>query len=301
MDTTNALISVQRKEWSLENVDLSYNIATYQNSEWHTHSDESEKVRLHIGLHGAYEMQLEQLAMHSHLSGFHNNLLYTKGLSLKVKNASERIETFGINIDPSYFITLGQNTNETLQRFTEQVVQGKNAALGQEWKTNSLGIHSIVKEIIDCPYIDGLQTMFLQAKVFELIILQAALYDQPEDHRFIQKQSEKDAFLAIKEYLSNSTDQTHSLSDISQKFGINEFKLKKGFKELFGITIFAWISEVRLSQAKHLLMDSEKSIQEIAYAIGYSSPQYFSTAFKKRFGVTPKSVRKNPDFVHPNA
>jgi len=50
-----------------------------------------------------------------------------------------------------------------------------------------------------------------------------------------------------------------------------------------------------MSMAKRLLLGTDKSAKEIAYQTGYSSPQHFSNAFKKKFGVSPKSVRNNPD------
>jgi len=50
-----------------------------------------------------------------------------------------------------------------------------------------------------------------------------------------------------------------------------------------------------MTLAKSLLLDTTKSVKEVAYQIGYSSPQHFSNAFKKEFGVTPNSIRKNPD------
>lgn len=82
---------------------------------------------------------------------------------------------------------------------------------------------------------------------------------------------------------------------LSKLIGINEYKLKKGFKELFGTTIFGYIHQNRMTLAKSLLLDTTKSVKEVAYQIGYSSPQHFSNAFKKEFGVTPNSIRKNPD------
>jgi AraC-like DNA-binding protein len=85
-----------------------------------------------------------------------------------------------------------------------------------------------------------------------------------------------------------------SLRGRYRRVGLNEYKLKRGFRELFGTTVFAYLSEQRLALAKRMLLDTDKTAAEIAFELGYATPQHFSAAFKKRFGVSPKSMRKNP-------
>jgi len=76
---------------------------------------------------------------------------------------------------------------------------------------------------------------------------------------------------------------------------LNEYQLKKGFKALFGTSVFGYIHQYRMALAQRLLLDTSKSAKEIAYEIGYSSPQHFSKAFKKEFGQSPNSIRKTPN------
>ena len=73
------------------------------------------------------------------------------------------------------------------------------------------------------------------------------------------------------------------------------FKLKKGFKELFGTTVFGFVHLKRMNFAKDLLLNSDKSSKEIAFEAGYSSPQHFNKAFKKEFKITPDRIRNTPD------
>ena len=81
-----------------------------------------------------------------------------------------------------------------------------------------------------------------------------------------------------------------SLSELSRIIGINEFKLKKGFKEIFDTTVFGYLSETRLLIAKNDLYNNNKSVSQIAFELGYSSVQHFSNAFKKRFGIAPSKI-----------
>jgi AraC-like DNA-binding protein len=73
--------------------------------------------------------------------------------------------------------------------------------------------------------------------------------------------------------------------------GINEFKLKKGFKETFGVTAFGYLADVRLGLAKDDILAGRRSATEIAFALGYSSLAHFSHAFKKKFGVSPNQAK----------
>jgi len=76
---------------------------------------------------------------------------------------------------------------------------------------------------------------------------------------------------------------------------LNEYKLKKGFKELFGTTVFGYIHQIRMDLAKRLLLGTSKTAKEIAYETGYGSPQHFSKAFKEQFGIPPNSIRNVPN------
>jgi AraC-like DNA-binding protein len=83
-----------------------------------------------------------------------------------------------------------------------------------------------------------------------------------------------------------------SLTELSRQVCLNEFKLKKYFRAVFGLSVFALVQEERLKQAKQLIFEGEKNISAIAYELGYAHSQHFQRAFKQRFGVTPGSLLK---------
>ena len=74
--------------------------------------------------------------------------------------------------------------------------------------------------------------------------------------------------------------------------GINDFKLKNGFKQLYGTTVFGFLFEERMQQAMIMLTETETAIKEISISIGYKNLPNFTAAFKKRFGYPPSFVRK---------
>ena len=102
----------------------------------------------------------------------------------------------------------------------------------------------------------------------------------------------KELFLSIQHYLDNTFLEEHSLKNIARHFGINEFLLKKGFRENIGTTVFDYLLSKRLEYSLQLLQSTDQSIADISVTIGYKYPNHFSSAFKKRFGVNPTDWRK---------
>ncbi|NER00494.1 MAG: helix-turn-helix transcriptional regulator [Cyanothece sp. SIO2G6] len=85
--------------------------------------------------------------------------------------------------------------------------------------------------------------------------------------------------------------EEHSIKHLSERFSINECKLKRGFKALYKQTIFGYLRECRMICAEGLLRQSEMPVLEIAMAVGFENPSYFSRLFKERFGLLPKAYR----------
>ncbi len=287
------------KSWELDKIHISHNVIEYASKGKQLSKNDSEYVRLHFGLQGTYDFTFAQLNSSYSLSGHHNNIMYSDGLEIEVSNKSDRIETFGINFTTESFIEIGQNGNETLKRFTDKVVNKKNAIFSKNWRTNDFKIQQVINEIINCTYKDELKNLFLLSKSIELLVVQADLYEKQSEeqfaNQFIRSEKDKRKLIEAKELLSSRIDNPPTIIELSKLTGINEYKLKKGFKELFGTTVFGYIHNSRMSLAKRLLLGTDKSAKEIAYQTGYSSPQHFSNAFKKKFGFTPNSVRNNPD------
>ena len=282
------------KSWHLDKINISHNIIDYKSYGKQVAIDDGEFVRMHFGLQGSYDFIYAQLNSSFSLSGHHNNIMYSDGLEIEVENKSKRIETFGINFNIDSFISIGQNGNDILKRFTGKVIDKKHAILSPDWRTNNFKIQQVIQEIVQCNYENELRDLFLLSKSIELLVLQAEVYEKQVSAKFIKSDLDKRKLKDTKDLLSSRLEDPPTIVELAKLIGLNEYKLKKGFKELFGTTIFGYIHNMRMTQAKRLLLGTSKSAKEIAFDIGYSSPQHFSNAFKKKFGMTPNSVRKNP-------
>ncbi len=99
-------------------------------------------------------------------------------------------------------------------------------------------------------------------------------------------------FYQLRDYLQRNYSRELRLSDLCRRFGLNEYKLKRGFKALFDSSVMAYLSEVRLDNARRLLLETDLPVAEVADAVGYPHANNFSAAFKRRFGMTPSQVRQ---------
>lgn len=91
---------------------------------------------------------------------------------------------------------------------------------------------------------------------------------------------------------SNLSNEEFNVENICKSIGISRVQLYRKVKALLNVNVNDYILNARLQKAKYLLQHEESTISEIAYTVGFSSPAYFSTVFKSKFGVTPKAFKE---------
>ena len=91
---------------------------------------------------------------------------------------------------------------------------------------------------------------------------------------------------------SNISNEDFSVEDICKSMAVSRVQLYRKVKALLNVNVNDYILSTRLQKAKYLLQHEELSISEISYNVGFSSPAYFSTVFKSKFGVTPKAFKE---------
>jgi len=100
-------------------------------------------------------------------------------------------------------------------------------------------------------------------------------------------------FNKIYNFISNNAEeQLPSTKQIAKQFGINESKLKQGFKAHFNTSIYQCYNDIRLKKAFDLIQNTTLQIKEIAYSCGFNDYVTFSKAFKKKFGFAPANLKR---------
>lgn len=155
-------------------------------------------------------------------------------------------------------------------------------------------LKNIIFDILNCPYDEITSKYYFDLKVREYlyVILENDIRAKQSRHRF--SSYERNQIHQAKELLVSNIHQTPiSIRDLARKVGINEFKLKAGFKEFFNTGVFEFFQNTRMQKAKELLLQTNKPIKEICTLAGYPRMTNFITAFRKTFGYTPGSLRRN--------
>ncbi|WP_367331679.1 helix-turn-helix domain-containing protein [Sphingobacterium multivorum] len=146
---------------------------------------------------------------------------------------------------------------------------------------------------MNCNYTADLKKLFFLSKTIELLVLQAESFNtiQHSNSDYLKYDHDRERIIFARDYLVKNMESPPSLIELAKIAGLNEYKLKRGFKEVFHQTAFSYLSDLRLELAKNQLLEGKKSVTEIAFEMGYCSLQHFSTAFKKKFAVSPSQVK----------
>jgi len=105
--------------------------------------------------------------------------------------------------------------------------------------------------------------------------------------KFLANEADREKIVQAREILLQHIGEPLTIKELSRKVAINECYLKKGFKEMFGTTIFDFYQGQRMEHARYLLYEKGLSVTEVSVMLGYSSISHFSTAFKKHTGLKP--------------
>lgn len=106
-------------------------------------------------------------------------------------------------------------------------------------------------------------------------------------------QFERRRLMQARDFLLQDLAAPPTIAEIALKVGLNQFKLKQGFKKLFNNSIYAYFQGERMKKAQSLLQ--HHNVTQTAMIVGYSNVSHFSSAFRKEFGVLPGSLRQDPD------
>ena len=107
-----------------------------------------------------------------------------------------------------------------------------------------------------------------------------------------QKAQEMDEIAAAMHHLENNYFHAIDVQSLASQFGFSRAYFSTLFVKRTGETPYDYLTKIRIERAKEYLKQGQHSIEEIAYSVGFSSPQRFSEAFKKRVGVSPLQYRK---------
>jgi AraC-like DNA-binding protein len=222
------------------------------------------------------------------------NILFGSGLAPKdrVKSfKSGKIIEINVHIEPEiFYLFMGKQENQLTPELSHLVRQSHQEYYSRAG-TNTPAMEVALQQILNCPYQGMMKRMYLESKVLELMVLlveEDVAARQGKHDTFYLKPDDVERIHYAKEFLLRNLDNPPSLRDLSRKVGLNDCTLKRGFRLVFGTTVFSYLHHHRLEQARKLLITGETSISQAARSVGFASRSYFATAFRKKFGINPK-------------
>ncbi len=291
-------VDVQSHEWYFEGMRMSF-------SDWHfkqavdvqwNYDINVELVTFMVNLKGSVWIALPGGQQIPLMGNYQHNLFYSRTSTSDagiIKPEGSSASMFFLQFTKDAFLRLTENANEVISRFSEAVVGGRETALSPNNLTLEAPMRNMINNILHCQYKDGLKKMYLLSKSIEFLVIQAeacnSLSNVSKAYRI--SKPDRDRLMHAREYIIGNLESPPSLSELARIIGMNEYKLKRGFKETFGNTVFGYLSDARLEIAKNNLLETGKPVTEIAFDLGYSSVQHFSSAFKKKFGISPAKMK----------
>lgn len=208
--------------------------------------------------------------------------------------SNQRILRVKVNIDLSMFLgSMNAEQLETLPPVLQPFAAGQPVSPFYHQGTITPEIQTVLQQVLQCPHSGAMKQWYLEAKSLELITLQLnQLHEVPKPQQPVLKSPDIDRIHRAQQILRQNLNNPPSLLELARQVETNDCTLKRGFKQVFGTTVFGYLHQQRLQVAQQLLRTSPLKISEVAQAVGFCDRNYFTRIFKQKFGTTPTAYRQ---------
>ncbi|MGK2862745.1 MAG: helix-turn-helix domain-containing protein [Chitinophagaceae bacterium] len=213
------------------------------------------------------------------------------GVSKNCIDKAESVDILGFRFSPallSQFVkprSSSDSLSEDILNFKHQSSFTKILALCSKTRM-------VIDSLLNHNYSDSLENIYINAQMQMLLLhsMDCMIGDKEIDVincKFLANEADRDKVSKARDVLIQHIGEPITIKELSRKVAMNECYLKKGFKEMFGTTIFDFYQSQRMEHARYLLYEKGLSVTEVSQMLGYSSISHFSTAFKKHTGLKP--------------
>ncbi|MEZ4702941.1 MAG: AraC family transcriptional regulator [Rhodothermales bacterium] len=250
-------------------------------------------IQLHYQLDGGAHVDPGPIGKPFDVQAGDCNLVYMPPFSGSMGLSQDaRGEVFGIMFGADYFAELAVRYPDLLGACHDRMVRNEPFWLTDRPLRMTLRMTQVIKQIKTLSQERATGSLFLEAMILELLALQFDQRATPADTAPTLSPADTDRMHAARTLLLSRLADPPSLAELSRAVGTNEFKLKQGFRTLFGTSPYAFLLDRRMELARTYLMDTDLTIAEIAFTVGYSDPAHLTHAFRKHSGMRPSDLRK---------
>lgn len=153
----------------------------------------------------------------------------------------------------------------------------------------------VLSQIMNYNLNNSVKGLYLKGKAYELISL---YFNKPEEADmeqcpFLIDEDNIRKIRKAKDIIISRMAEPPSLQELSEEIGLNLKKLKEGFKQIYGDSVYSFLFDYKMEYARKILEGGENNVNEVGLKVGYSTASHFIAAFKKKYGTTPKKYTTN--------
>lgn len=224
----------------------------------------------------------------------YTNMIVSSGIK-EERNLFRKEDTFGMTsilVSPDFFQHLSERYTEYFGSAYLRFGRGETFFIAPKNLSIPIALSVALNDLEVSQMMGNASPMYLEAKVTECLSLfmRETEGKEPVNAKIVGF-SDRDKIYQARDIICSEYLNPPSLHDLALRVGTNECTLKAGFKEAFRTTVFNYLFDYRMNIAIHYLLDTNKSIGEVAGLVGYEHQAHFCTAFKRKFNVTPSEYR----------
>lgn len=132
--------------------------------------------------------------------------------------------------------------------------------------------------------------LYLKGKIYELIALYFNRVDSGSEEKcpFLVDEENVKRIRMAKDIILERMVEPPTLQELSEEIGLSLKKLKEGFKQIYGDSVYSFLFDYKMEMARKMLESNQYNVNEVGLRVGYSTSSHFIAAFKKKYGTTPK-------------
>jgi AraC-like DNA-binding protein len=149
----------------------------------------------------------------------------------------------------------------------------------------------VLNQLINYNLNQSIKHLYFKGKAYEILSL---YFNRNEDVNnieqcpFLADETNVIKIRKAKDIIIAKIAEPPSLQELADEIGLSLKKLKDGFKQIYGDSVFSFLFDYKMEVARKLLESGDNNVNEVGHKVGYSTSSHFIAAFKKKYGTTPK-------------
>lgn len=252
-----------------------------------SHHVDSTFLQFHYCLKGSVQLGFNEGSYKLDLKEQNSYLLYNPSRDLPMDlNINAHTWSVSVLISINKFHSLFSPDAQHVSFLSPENKDKKYYVDGKISPSMAVALHQLMNYNLN----DTIKQLYFKGKSYELLSL---YFNREEDANleacpFLADEENMRKIKRAKEIVIDRMTDLPSLPELALEIGLSLKKLKEGFKEVYGDTVYGFALDHKMDYARQLLDSGQHNVNEVGLKVGYSTGSHFISAFKKKYGTTPK-------------